>query len=434
MNTSDADIVLDVKNVCKNFKLYGDPVTGPAKAALKFWKRESYYKVFPAVTDISFTARRGEVIGIVGPNGAGKTTLLKMIAGLLPVDSGSITVRGKVSALLALGLGVHPEFSGRENIIYGGLLMGMSRAEIEKKIDDIVEFAEIGEFINHPFRTYSSGMRARLLFAISMSIDPDIMIIDEALATGDSYFVQKCQRKIQELCDSGATILFVSHNLYQVEELTDRCIYIRKGELQFDGPTRIAVDTYIDDIHDEASVTLATKTLQSRSAQKVNGTGDVIVEEATFSVDGEPTNQLQIGHAAKLILGIEALRDLHGCTVGIELLSHKSLTTYAFVQLFDYGADEQKLRAFDLPKGRHEIVLDFNHVFIGDGAYSATIELYSTDHDYKYSHDTTYCRYENFLSFHCTYRNKRIFGRGTMCEVPVGGVSITAIPSAKEGA
>ena len=186
------DIAIDIRNASKRFKLYHNMVLGPLKDLILFWRKGSYYREFRAVDDVSFQVRRGEVVGIVGPNGAGKTTLLKMIAGLLPIDSGSITVRGRVNALLALGVGVHPEFTGRENIFYGALMLGMKAAEIEAKMDSIVEFAELGEFIEQPFRTYSSGMRSRLLFSISMSIEPDILIVDEALATGDAYFVQKC--------------------------------------------------------------------------------------------------------------------------------------------------------------------------------------------------------------------------------------------------
>ena len=186
-----ADIAIKVSNVTKRFKLYHNIVTGPIKETLFYWKRRNYYRDFLAVKGVSFEVKKGEVIGIIGPNGAGKSTLLKMVAGLLPVDGGEIKVQGRITALLALGVGIHPEFTGKENIFYGGMLLGLSKKEVLSKMNDIIEFSELGEFINQPFRTYSSGMKARLLFSTSMSISPDILIVDEALATGDSYFVQK---------------------------------------------------------------------------------------------------------------------------------------------------------------------------------------------------------------------------------------------------
>ena len=225
------EFAIEALGVSKRFKLYHSLASGPLKELLFFWKRGQYYREFLAVDDVTLRVRRGEVVGIIGPNGAGKTTLLKMIAGLLPVEKGAIHVRGRVTALLALGVGVHPEFTGRENIYYGGLLLGMSKREIVAKTPAIIEFAELGEFIDRPFRTYSSGMRARLLFAISMSIDPDILIVDEALATGDAYFVQKCTQRIRELCRSGATVLFVSHNLSQVRMLCDRACFMAEGRV-----------------------------------------------------------------------------------------------------------------------------------------------------------------------------------------------------------
>lgn len=238
------DIAISVNSASKLFKLYHNPITGPVKELLFYWNRKQYYEEFWAVKDVSMEIKRGEVVGIIGPNGAGKTTLLKMIAGLLPVDEGSIKVNGKITALLALGVGVHPEFTGRENILYGGMLLGMSKKEVLTKIDDIIEFAELGDYINRPFRTYSSGMKARLLFAISMSIDPDILIVDEALATGDSYFLRKSRDRILSLCRSGATILFVSHNLLQVDELCSRAYLMAEGLILKEASTQKVISAY----------------------------------------------------------------------------------------------------------------------------------------------------------------------------------------------
>ena len=293
--TLDREVVIDVSHVSKRFKLYHNVVLGPLKERLFFWKREKLYREYLAVDDVSFTIKRGEIVGIIGPNGAGKTTLLKMIAGLLPVKDGTISVKGKITALLALGVGVHPEFSGRENIFFNGLLLGMSPQEINGKTEAIIEFSEIGQFIDQPFRTYSSGMKARLLFAISMSVDPDIMIVDEALATGDIAFVRKCERRIRELCASGATILFVSHNMMQINSLCDRSLLLIKGKVVCSGLPLEVFNRYSE---------LYVKTEGERLADKsrnekflvTGGNGGVTLEDVVFrDKDGVPGNAFYTG-------------------------------------------------------------------------------------------------------------------------------------------
>jgi ABC-type polysaccharide/polyol phosphate transport system ATPase subunit len=306
MSTSDAsfvqrrgDVAIDIRGVRKRFKLYDNAYTGPLKELLYFWKRKSLYREFVAVHDVSLQIRRGEVIGIIGPNGAGKTTLLKMIAGLLPVDGGSIRLNGRVTALLALGVGVHPEFSGRENIYYGGLLLGMSREEVLAKLPGIVEFAELGDFIDRPFRTYSSGMKARLLFAIAMSIDPDILIVDEALATGDAYFVRKSSARIRELCDSGATIMFVSHNLRQIQELCDRAYLLWKGSIVYEGdPTKVIAEYNRLVFHHETEL---LKKWARPDLPLLSGNGAVVVTDVVLrGPDGAEANGFFTGDAMEV--------------------------------------------------------------------------------------------------------------------------------------
>jgi ABC-type polysaccharide/polyol phosphate transport system ATPase subunit len=290
----EEETAIRLENVTKVFRLYDDPIRGPLKSLLFFWRKDRYFRTFTAVSNVSLTVKRGEVVGILGPNGSGKTTLLKVIAGLLPVNGGSVHVDGKVTALLALGVGVHPEFSGRENILFNGILLGLTKDEIFAKMADIVEFAEIGDFIDQPFRTYSSGMKARLLFAISMSAKPDIMIVDEALATGDTYFVKKCARRIRELVSSGATILFVSHNLHQIAELCDRAYLMSKGCIVGEGAPVKVIGEYNNLIfHDERE---RLKEWGNPRFTLMRGTGAVLVENIYLrDRDGKITDGFYTG-------------------------------------------------------------------------------------------------------------------------------------------
>jgi len=301
----DADVAIDVRNASKRFKLYHRPIIGPIKERLIFWRKHINYREHVAVNEVSLTIRRGEVVGIIGPNGAGKTTLLKMIAGLLPVDEGTITVRGRVTALLAMGFGVHPEFTGRENIFFNGLMLGMSPEEIARKTPGIIEFAEIGEYIDQEFRTYSSCMRARLLFAISMSVDPDILIVDEALATGDIVFVRKCEKRIRELCASGATILFVSHDMHQVMSLCDRSILIMKGSVACVGAPEEVFDKYRElyvSQHNEKLLALN----REEKYRLLDGDGSVRIKDISFrDAQGHPTQTFFTGGPMTIDLAVE---------------------------------------------------------------------------------------------------------------------------------
>ena len=239
--SSDSGIAVAVTGLGKFYRLFDRPQD---RLKQGFLRRKKYFREFWALRDVTFTVRRGETVGIVGKNGSGKSTLLQMIAGTLTPTNGTIDVRGRVAALLELGTGFNPEFTGRENVYVNGLILGLSRAEIDEHFDEIVDFAEIGTFIDQPVRIYSSGMVVRLAFAVQAIAPKDILIVDEVLAVGDEAFQRKCFSKIEEFRDRGGTILFVSHNAQLVVQLCERAILLDLGELLLQGRSKPVVHRY----------------------------------------------------------------------------------------------------------------------------------------------------------------------------------------------
>lgn len=235
------DLTIEVKNVVKAYKLYNKP-SDRLKESLK--KNSCYHKDFYAVNDVSFSVKRGETVGIIGKNGAGKSTMLKMITGVLSPTSGSIKLSGNVSALLELGTGFDAERNGIENIYLNGRINGLTKKEIEDSIDDILEFADIGDFIYQPIKTYSSGMLVRLAFATAINVKPEILIVDEALSVGDVRFQQKCYRKIREFKENG-TVLFVSHDTGAIASFCDRVIWLDDGKIYKEGAPGEILEEYL---------------------------------------------------------------------------------------------------------------------------------------------------------------------------------------------
>ncbi|MCI7768236.1 MAG: ABC transporter ATP-binding protein [Oscillospiraceae bacterium] len=237
--------VISVKNVTKIYKIYDDP-KDRFKDALGLEKNKQHYKNFYALNNVSFEVGKGEIVGIVGRNGSGKSTILKILTGVLNPTEGSVHIEGKVAALLELGAGFNMEYTGMKNIYLNATMMHVSEKEIEEKIPDILAFADIGDYINQPVKTYSSGMFVRLAFALAINVDPDVLIVDEALAVGDTRFQLKCMDKFTEFIQAGKTILFVTHDVNAVKRFCSRAIWLNQGQLIMDGNTDEVTDRYLD--------------------------------------------------------------------------------------------------------------------------------------------------------------------------------------------
>ncbi|MDH5680392.1 MAG: ABC transporter ATP-binding protein [Spirochaetota bacterium] len=231
-----------VKNLSKSYKLYNTPKDRMKELLHPFKKK--YHRNYQALDDISFEVPRGTTFGIIGRNGAGKSTLLQLICDKLTPTSGSIEVKGRISALLELGAGFNREFTGRENIFLQGALMGITRKEMEKRFDEIADFADIGDFIDQPAKTYSSGMYVRLGFAVAINVDPDILIVDEALAVGDAFFRRKCYAKIEDFRKRGKTILLVTHGMEIIKEFCDKAMLIDNGKIAQIGESKDVTNLY----------------------------------------------------------------------------------------------------------------------------------------------------------------------------------------------
>lgn len=236
------ETTIQVDHVSKVYRLYEKP-RDRIKEAFSL-SRKVYYKEHYALQDVSFSVCRGETVGIIGVNGAGKSTILKIITGVLNPTEGNVAVNGRISALLELGAGFNMEYTGIENVYLNGTMIGFSREEIDKKLDDILAFADIGDFVYQPVKTYSSGMFVRLAFAVAINIDPEILIVDEALSVGDAFFQVKCYHKFEEFKRQGRTILFVSHDLGSIQKYCDRVVLLDKGRKLAEGAPKDMIDLY----------------------------------------------------------------------------------------------------------------------------------------------------------------------------------------------
>ena len=232
-----------IEDVYKSFNVYYDKAN-TIKEKLLFFKRNRKEK-HVVLENINLDIKKGEVVGLIGTNGSGKSTLLKLMTKIIYPNSGKITTKGKLTSLLELGAGFHPDFSGRENIYFNASIFGLTKKEIDARVDDIIEFSELGEFIDNPVRTYSSGMYMRLAFSVAINVNAEILLIDEILSVGDQHFQDKCFDKMRSLKEEGKTMVFVTHSMHSVEQLCTRAVWLCDGHIKMDGDTKTVVEAYL---------------------------------------------------------------------------------------------------------------------------------------------------------------------------------------------
>lgn len=302
------DIAIRARGLSKHYLLFDRPdlrlkqMVWPRLQRLAGLQPKQYYRDFAALRDVSFDVRRGETVGVIGRNGSGKSTLLQIVCGTLQPSIGSLEVNGRIAALLELGAGFNPEFTGRENVYVNGSILGLSKAEIDERFDSIAGFADIGEFIDQPVKTFSSGMYVRLAFATAINVDPDILVVDEALAVGDEAFQRKCFARFEEIQERGATILLVSHAAQTVVQLCNRALLIDGGELLLDADPKTVVSQYqrLVNLSGEEASSVRYEIRQLSQDVQADAAADRVADDAAPS--GEP---LETSRRAKARVSLE---------------------------------------------------------------------------------------------------------------------------------
>ena len=243
MKNKKSDIAIDVNHVTKTFKLYSDKPQTLKERLVRGWKNKTEERT--VLKDINLEIDKGETVALIGVNGSGKSTLLKLMTKIIYPNKGTLKTYGKLTSLLELGAGFHPDFTGRENIYFNAAIFGLTKKEIDDRLQNIIEFSELGDFIDSPVRTYSSGMYMRLAFSVAINVDAEILLIDEILAVGDQHFQDKCFAKLEELAKSKMTIVIVSHSLDSIKKLCNRAIWINEGKVAMDGKCSEVIDEYL---------------------------------------------------------------------------------------------------------------------------------------------------------------------------------------------
>lgn len=354
------NLAVKTQGLLKEYHIYDRPSQRLKELLFKTRK----HRVFRALGPLDIEMPVGETVGIVGENGAGKSTFLKLVAGVIEPSSGEITVNGKVSSILELGTGFNSEFTGRENVLLNGALYGLSSAEVNKRMERIAGFADIGEFFDMPVKTYSSGMYMRLAFSLAVHVDADIIVIDEALAVGDGAYEKKCIDRIWEMRRNGITILFCSHSLYTVSTFCDRAIWLREGRAQAIGNTKEVVSRYEDYLREKESIEKVEMPFSSNTVERKVAE----VKDIKLMTDGNPVGtSLQHLSNLEVILDFEIFEDTD-VKVGFTIDRNDGLCCYADTM------HNQEIKPFHGP-GRMSTAISFKNLPLLGGAYKVVIFL-----------------------------------------------------------
>jgi lipopolysaccharide transport system ATP-binding protein len=370
-----SDIAIRMEHVYKKFRK-GEVYTSlrdllPALTGQMFRQQElraGDSREFWALNDVSFEVKRGECFGIIGRNGAGKSTALKILSRIMKPTKGSLAVNGRLSALIEVTAGLHPDLTGRENIFLNGTILGMSKREIQSKLDEIIAFSGIEEFIDTPVKRYSSGMYARLGFSVAAHVDPDVLIVDEVLSVGDSLFQEKCIDRMREIVRSGAAVLFVSHNLKTVAEFCHRCLLLKKGHTLMIGSPQDVISTYLQKPSDAQPADSSSGPVRISNVRTRNEEGDCM--------------QFQSGEKAWVDIELTALGPCNKLSITLYMINDKG------VHIFDTSTDRLGGDTFDLDPGdKHTCTFELN-LNLADGTYYPSVVLF------RYDIHTIYDRWE----------------------------------------
>lgn len=408
--TLDESLAVSVRGVGKCYEIYDRPIDRLKQSILGRLLQSEFHRKFWALRDVSFDVARGEAVGIVGRNGSGKSTLLQIIAGTLAPTEGVALVRGRVAALLELGSGFNPHFTGRENAFLAGAIRGLNRRAMEEKIDDIAAFADIGEFFDQPVGMYSSGMHARLAFSVASMVEPEVLILDEILAVGDASFTQKCMARLHKLLDSGVTLLFVSHNLDSVKSICRRGVYLAKGRAVFVGPTEQAVDQYLSVVR-EARTQRAVEKVAKLADQRERiaevesdlryGTGHAQVERVRLlDRHGEEREEFAFGERVTVEVSVRAVIDIERVDVEFTLRDQTGVDLFG-ATAFREGSRVPRLRAGELAVVRFSFRLN-----VRAGSYGISVSV-SRRPDERGDGKATLDHLDACAAFHCVGHPRR---------------------------
>ena len=397
-----SDIAISIEHVSKRF-----PLSAASGASLKNLVLDAFRRrraqSFQALSDVNLQVRQGESLGVIGRNGAGKSTLLSIIAGTITPTEGRVRATGKISSLLELGAGFHPDLTGRENVFLYGAIMGIPRAEMRRRFDDIVDFAGIGEFIDQPVRFYSSGMYVRLGFSVAVQIDPDILLVDEVLAVGDVDFQRRCLRRMNEFRKSGKTLVLISHDLGAIQSISDRIAILDHGTITNVGGPVDMVDAYHGSLLADATSGAALSATEWGSREAVIS-GAAMVDAA-----GAPTKRLPDDHVIRLEINFTSTRRIENPVFGFSITSaERGVVFGSNTQLEHYDIGE-----IDERGGRVSFEIDASALQAGN--YMVSLSLHSADHQVNYH------RLDNALSFYIDRPTRNFDG---IAALPVARISL----------